>query len=249
MRTAALASGVTIYTSGIEPGFAGDQFAVLLTTRSNTIRSIRAQEILRLLGVSESGPDDHRDGIRQTARLHPPVGTGKAHNNSRGGRRSDLSHALLVSILTRSPKVMSGWRRRATCTWHGGTIPAGTCGAVRAETTGVVGGHPVITIEHINRWRPDLAPGWATAPNGTYRLLIEVSRTMQCDLRLGDEDTPASANDNAMEATANASGQCPPYVVDSRSGNRHLAGLADHRAAQCCDVRLDGENGGRGVRL
>lgn len=36
---------MTIYTSGIEPGFAGDQFAVLLTTLSNTIRSIRAQEI------------------------------------------------------------------------------------------------------------------------------------------------------------------------------------------------------------
>jgi hypothetical protein len=45
VRAAALAGGVTIYTSGIEPGFAGDQFAVLLTTLSNTIRSIRAQEI------------------------------------------------------------------------------------------------------------------------------------------------------------------------------------------------------------
>ena len=45
VRAAAEAGGVTIYTSGIEPGFAGDQFAVLLTTLSNTIRAIRAQEI------------------------------------------------------------------------------------------------------------------------------------------------------------------------------------------------------------
>src|SRR5271163_2547713 len=45
VRAAALAGGVTIYTSGIEPGFAGDQFAVLLSTLSNTIKSIRAQEI------------------------------------------------------------------------------------------------------------------------------------------------------------------------------------------------------------
>ena len=45
VRSAALAAGVTIYTSGIEPGFAGDQFAILLTTLSNTIHSIRAQEI------------------------------------------------------------------------------------------------------------------------------------------------------------------------------------------------------------
>lgn len=45
VRAAALSGGATIYTSGIEPGFAGDQFAVLLSTLSNTIRSIRAQEI------------------------------------------------------------------------------------------------------------------------------------------------------------------------------------------------------------
>lgn len=42
---AAIAWRATIYTSGIEPGFAGDQFAVLLSTLSNTIRSVRAREI------------------------------------------------------------------------------------------------------------------------------------------------------------------------------------------------------------
>lgn len=42
VRAAALAGGATIYTSGIEPGFAGDQFAVILSTLSNTIRSARS---------------------------------------------------------------------------------------------------------------------------------------------------------------------------------------------------------------
>jgi len=99
-----------------------------------------------------------------------------------------------------------------------GTIPAGTCGAVRAETTGVVNGQPVITIEHINRMAPDLAPEWASAPNGTYRIIIEGQPHMQCDLRLGTEDTPESANDNAMEATAMRVVNAIPYVVEAAPG-------------------------------
>jgi hypothetical protein len=99
-----------------------------------------------------------------------------------------------------------------------GTIPAGTCGAVRAETTGVVGGHPAITIEHINRMAADLAPEWATAPRGTYRLIIEGEPHIQCDLTLGVERTAASANDNAMEATAMRVVNAIPYVVAAAPG-------------------------------
>lgn len=45
-----------------------------------------------------------------------------------------------------------------------GFIPAGTCGAVRAETSGVVGGRPVITIEHINRMAPRPGSGMGLGP-------------------------------------------------------------------------------------
>jgi hypothetical protein len=99
-----------------------------------------------------------------------------------------------------------------------GTIPAGTVGAVRAETTGVVGGRPVITIEHINRMAADLAPAWASAPNGTYRIVIEGEPHIECDLRLGTENTPESANANAMEATAMRVVNAIPYVVDAAPG-------------------------------
>ena len=65
---------------------------------------------------------------------------------------------------------------------------------------------------------PDLAPEWATAPNGTYRLIIEGQPHMQCDLRLGTEDTPESANANAMEATAMRVVNAIPYVVEAAPG-------------------------------
>lgn len=217
VREAAIAGGVTIYTSGIEPGFAGDQFAILLTTLSNTIRSIRAQEIFdysaypnRDLMVTAMGfgqPLDYTplielEGAQQFA-WGPPIGL--------------VAKALGVEL----DKVTESYERVPTprdlhvaC----GVIPAGTCGAVRAETTGVVDGHPAITIEHINRMASDLAPEWATAPQGTYRIVIEGQPHIECDLRLGTEPTAASANANAMEATAMRVVNAIPYVVDAAPG-------------------------------
>ncbi|KUI22539.1 dihydrodipicolinate reductase [Mycobacterium sp. GA-1285] len=217
VRAAALSGGATIYTSGIEPGFAGDQLAVLLSTLSNTIRSIRAQEIFdysaypnRDLMIDAMGfgkpldftPLLELDGAQQFA-WGPPIGL--------------VAKALGVELekVTESyERVLTPRDLHVAC----GTIPAGTCGAVRAETTGVVDGHPVITIEHINRMAPDLAPEWASAPNGTYRLIIDGQPHIRCDLNLGTEDTPESANANAMEATAMRVVNAIPYVVESAPG-------------------------------
>jgi hypothetical protein len=217
VRAAALAGGVTIYTSGIEPGFAGDQFAVLLTTLSNTIRTIRAQEIFdysaypnRDLMVTAMGFGEPLDftplleleGAQQFA-WGPPIGL--------------VARALgieLDRIDEKYERVLTPRDLHVAC----GTIPAGTVGAVRAETTGVVGGRPVITIEHINRMAADLAPEWASALNGTYRIVIEGAPHIECDLRLGTENTPESANANAMEATAMRVVNAIPYVVDAAPG-------------------------------
>lgn len=217
VRDAAMAAGVTIYTSGIEPGFAGDQFAILLTTLSNRIHRIHAQEIFdysaypnRDLMIDAMGfgkpldftPLLELEGAQQFA-WGPPIGL--------------VAKALgveLERIDEKYERVLTTRDLHVAC----GTIEANTVGAVRAVTTGVVDGNPVITIEHVNRMAPDLAPEWATAPNGTYRLIIEGEPHMQCDLRLGTEDTPESANANAMEATAMRVVNAIPYVVDAPPG-------------------------------
>ena len=66
---------------------------------------------------------------------------------------------------------------------RGGTIEAGTVGAVRFETIGVVDGRDAIVIEHVNRMAPDLAPEWPTADrDGTYRIVIEGEPDLTCEL-------------------------------------------------------------------
>jgi len=50
LETAAAAGNATLYASGIEPGFAGDQLPLTLMTMSDTVRSVRTQEIFRYDG-------------------------------------------------------------------------------------------------------------------------------------------------------------------------------------------------------
>src|SRR6185312_1511502 len=217
VRAAALAGSVTIYTSGIEPGFAGDQFAVVLSTLSNTIRSVRAQEIFDYSAYPNEYLMFDAMGFGRPLDFTPLLELEGAQRFAWGPPIGLVAHALGVDL----DEITESYERVATprdlhvaC----GTIPAGTCGAVRAETTGVVNGRPFITIEHINRMAPDLAPEWASAPHGTYRIVIEGDPHIQCDLRFGIEDTAASANDNAMEATAMRVVNAIPYVVDAAPG-------------------------------
>lgn len=217
VRAAALAAGVTIYTSGIEPGFAGDQFAVLLSTLSNRIRSIRAQEIFDYSAYPNRDLMVDAMGFGKPLEFTPLLELAGAQQFAWGPPIGLVAKALgieLSDVTETYERVTTPRDLHVAC----GMIAAGTVGAVRAVTTGVVNGHPVITIEHINRMAPDLAPEWASAPNGTYRIIIEGQPHIECDLRLGTEDTPESANDNAMEATAMRVVNAIPYVVDAAPG-------------------------------
>jgi 2,4-diaminopentanoate dehydrogenase len=217
VRAAALAGGVTIYTSGIEPGFAGDQFAVMLSTLSNTIRSVRAQEIFDYSAYPNQYLMFDAMGFGRPLDFTPLLELEGAQQFAWGPPIGLVARALgaeLDEVTEKYERVATPRDLHVAC----GLIPAGTCGAVRAETTGVVDGHPVITIEHINRMAPDLAPEWASAPHGTYRIVIDGEPHIHCDLRFGTEGTAASANDNAMEATAMRVVNAIPYVVEAAPG-------------------------------
>ena len=57
-------------------------------------------------------------------------------------------------------------------------IEAGTCGAVRFEIRGWVGGEPRIVVEHTNRITTAAAPHWPRPKiedNDAYRIVIEGS--------------------------------------------------------------------------
>jgi hypothetical protein len=97
-----------------------------------------------------------------------------------------------------------------------GTIEAGTVGAVRFETIGVVEGRDAIVIEHVNRMAPHLAPDWPQPDvDGTYRIRFEGDPELACDLRLG---APGDASAAGMVATTMRVVNAIPHVCTAAPG-------------------------------
>lgn len=101
-----------------------------------------------------------------------------------------------------------------------GTIAKGTVAAVRFQIEGLVGGEPVIVVEHITRLRGDLRPDWAqpAQEGGSYRVEITGEPSYVMDI------CPTSRNgDHNYAAILAAAGRivnAVPDVVSAAPGIR-----------------------------
>jgi 4-hydroxy-tetrahydrodipicolinate reductase len=70
-----------------------------------------------------------------------------------------------------------------------GRIEAGTVGALRFAVQGFHAGREVVTLEHITRLHPSLAPEWPQpmVPDGVYRIVIEGWPSYELNLYGTDE--------------------------------------------------------------
>ena len=218
LTAAAEAGGATIYASGVEPGFAADQLVAVLATCSERVDTVRVTEIFRydtyaneflMCDVFGFGRPLDTTPLMQLAgsQLHawgPPV------------------HYVAAALGLELDEVRETYERRETprdLTVAAGVLPAGTCGAVRMETIGVVNGREAIVIEHVNRMAPDLAPDWPDATrDGVYRIQVDGSPSMTCELAFGEPGTGADASEHGMVATAMRLLNAVPYVVAAPPG-------------------------------
>jgi hypothetical protein len=215
LEDAATRGNATLYASGIEPGFAGDQLPLTLMTMSDTVTSVRTQELFlydeypvafvmfEVFGFGK--PMEHRPimampGV-QSGTWGPPV---RMIADRLGVELDEIRETYEKVVTPRALEVAAG------------TIDADTVGAVRFETIGVVGGHDAIVIEHVNRMASDLAPEWPTARrDGTYRIEITGNPDLTCELTVGK---PETASDDGMVATTMRLVNAIPYVCDAPAG-------------------------------
>jgi hypothetical protein len=215
LAAACRAGGASLYASGIEPGFAGDQLVLTLATLSNKIRSVRTQEIFtyadypvaftmfEVFGFGK--PPEHRaimqiPGI-QTSSWGPPVRMVADHL---GAQLDAIRETYDKRVTDRRLEVAAG------------VIEPGTVAAVRFETIGVVDGRDAIVIEHVNRMADDIAPDWPTAArDGTYRIVFEGDPDMTCELQMGTPDTFVDAG---LVGTAMRVINAIPYVCEAAPG-------------------------------
>src|SRR6201993_4022755 len=212
LEAAAKSGGASFYGSGIFPGVASDQLALLMTTQSKNIRTITASEIalndhypvadVMMDGMGFGRPLDFepmlsKPGFIEMAWKAPlyliASGLGVEVEQVRGSLDRELTDRDIEVAF--------------------GTIKAGTCGAVRTRAAGVVDGREAIVIEHVIRMARDFAPDWPTSESdATYRVDIEGDPDIHCVLTLG-EDEGNGAGGAALRVV-----NAIPYVVDAPPG-------------------------------
>jgi 2,4-diaminopentanoate dehydrogenase len=185
----------SIYSTGIEPGFGCDLFAVALSSMSSRIYSIRGLEITdysrdntqyemrELFGFGQ--PLDYRGGLMAPGVIR--FGWGAAVTM--------VAEALGVRLeeIRETCEFAPAPRRIDTAS---GVIEAGTVGAIWFRCIGVVDGEEAITIEHIDRMASDIAPDWpksrAGGIDGVWRVIIEGEPSFDAEFEVGfnaDEDS------------------------------------------------------------
>lgn len=215
LRSAAEAGGASIYASGIEPGFAGDQFVLTMMTMSHKVQSVRVQEIFCYHGYPVEFVMREVFGFGHELSHTPLMATNGAQVGTWGSPVRMVAAAMgveLDEIRETYDRELTPRRLEVAC----GVIEAGTVGAVRFETIGVVDGREAIVIEHVNRMALDVAPDWPTADrDGTYRIHIEGEPSMQCDFTVG---TPETFSADGMMATTMRLVNAIPAVCASAPG-------------------------------
>jgi 2,4-diaminopentanoate dehydrogenase len=215
LEEAAARGRSTLYASGIEPGFAGDQFVLTLLTMSRSVTSVRVQEIFGYQDYPVEFMMREVFGFGHTLDHTPLMATHGAQSGTWGPPVRMIAHAMgveLDEIRETYDRALTPRRLDVAC----GVLEPDTVGAVRFETIGVVDGREAIVIEHVNRMAPDLAPEWPTADReGTYRVVVVGDPGMQCELTVGD---PQTSSDEGMTATTMRVVNAIPFVCAAAPG-------------------------------
>lgn len=215
LEAACRRGGASLYASGLEPGFAGDELVLRLATLTHRIQSVRTQEIFSYTDYPVPFTIFEVFGFGK-----PPEATCLME---RPGVQSSAwaPSVRMVADHLGAPleRIRETYAKRVTprrIESAAGVIEAGTVGAVRFETIGVVDGRDAIVIEHVNRMAPDLAPDWATASrDGTYRIVFEGEPDLACELQLGG---PHDFSRQGMIATAMRVVNAIPHVCQAGAG-------------------------------
>jgi 2,4-diaminopentanoate dehydrogenase len=215
LEAASRKGSASLYASGLEPGFAGDELVLRLATLTHRIESVRTQEIFsysdypvpftifEVFGFGKPAEARclmERPGVQSSA-WAPSVRMVADHL---GGSLDGIRETYQKRVTPRRIESAAG------------VIEAGTVGAVRFETIGVIDGRDAIVIEHVNRMAPEIAPDWPTAArDGTYRVVFAGEPDLACELQLGG---PRNFSEQGMIATAMRVVNAIPYVCRAGPG-------------------------------
>ena len=204
------------FTSGIDPGFANDLLPLTLLGACERVESVRVMEILNYDTYDQGEVLFETMGFGQALDSTPLLLFPGALSFAWGGVVAMIAEGLGVEL----EEIRETSERRPaekTIDIAAGRVEVGTTAALRFEVQGIVNGRPAIVVEHVTRLHDDLAPDWPQpAGHGSYRILIEGSPSLKCELELSD--SAGDHNAAGLTVTAMRLLNAIPAVCDARPG-------------------------------
>lgn len=212
---AACAKGTSsFFTSGIDPGFANDLLPLVLSGMCGTWEEIRVQEIINYATYAQPEVLFETMGFGQPLDARPLILMPGALRFAWGGTITLLAEGLGLTLdeIRECHEKLPAVRRLDI---QGNRVEPGTMAALRFEVQGIVGGKPVLVVEHVTRLDDDLAPDWPKG-NGSYRVLVKGTPGMRCELEFWDEHGDHAVGGVVLTATRLVN--AIPAVCDAPAG-------------------------------
>ncbi|MFD5829685.1 dihydrodipicolinate reductase [Lentzea sp. NPDC060358] len=191
--------GGSLFVSGVDPGWGNDVLPLMVSGLGHTIDAVRCQEIFDYSTYDQPDAVRWLIGFGQPLDYQAPMLMATVPTMVWGGQLRLMARALGVEL----DEIRETVERRAldetVTTRTMGEFEAGTQGAIRFEVQGVVGGEPLIVIEHITRIHASCATDWPMPPSGdgAHKVIIEGQPRIEVSVEAVDEGENRSAGGNA----------------------------------------------------
>jgi 4-hydroxy-tetrahydrodipicolinate reductase len=209
----------SLFVNGIDPGFANDLIPMALAGTCQSIEQVRCMEIINydtydsatvMFDVMGFGkPLDEIPMLLQPGVLS--LAWGSVVRQLAAGLAIELDEVTETYVREPAPEDFD---------IASGHIAKGTAAALRFEVRGMLGGKPVVVLEHVTRIRDDLRPDWPqpAQEGGSYRIEITGEPSYTVDLRLSSPH--GDHNHAGLVATAARVVNAIPEVVAAPPGIR-----------------------------
>jgi hypothetical protein len=165
--------GVSIFITGVDPGFANDIAPFVFASTCQRVSQIRCMEIADYATYDGAEVMFNVMGFGKPVGETPMLFLPGVLGLSWGTTIRQLAAGLGITV----DEITESWEAEPAPEAFdiaAGHIPAGGIAAVRFEIRGLVAGHPAIVVEHVTRLRGDLRPDWAQPAQGGGSYRIEI---------------------------------------------------------------------------
>jgi 4-hydroxy-tetrahydrodipicolinate reductase len=217
LEDAAQQGNSSLFVNGIDPGFANDLLPLALAGTCQSVEQIRCMEIVDYATYNSAAvmfdvmgfgrPLDEIPMLLQPGVLS--LAWGSVIRQIAAGLGLELDGIEDMYVREPAPEDFE---------IDAGPIAKGTAAALRFEVIGLIGGAPVIVLEHVTRLREDLCPDWPqpAQEGGNYRIEITGEPSYAVDVCLSSPN--GDHNHAGLVATAMRLVNAIPSVVAAPAG-------------------------------